>query len=230
MNVAIVDDDKNEIGRMKKYLSAYGKEKGIDFEISSFSDGLDFLEEYAPCYRIVFMDVDMPHSNGVKIAEKLRRVDKSVCLVFVTNYVQYAVEGYAVEATDYLVKPLDYNLFRIHLDKILSALAKRPDGAINITSGSGLVRVPVSEILYVEVLDHFLIYHTLSGEYKSWNSLKSAEKELADYRFERCNNCYLVNLAHVRKLDGNECTVGEDVLAVSRGRKKSFTEAVLRYI
>lgn len=230
MNIAIVDDDKNEIDKIKKYLFDYSKEKNISFEISTFNDGFEFLEAYSPIYRIIFMDIDMPKCNGMQTAEKIRRIDKSVCIVFVTNYIQYAVDGYAVSASDYLVKPLDYKVFKNHFEKIIHSLSKHQNGNVNITSGNEIIRMPTSEILFIEVFDHYLIYHTLSGEYKSWNSLKSIEKELKDYHFERCNNCYLVNLAHVRKLDGNDCIVGNNVLTISRSKKKSFTEALLRYM
>ncbi len=230
MNIAIVDDDRNEMQKLKDYLHTYGKENNISFQIFTYTDGLDFLQDYSPRFQVVFMDIDMPHSNGMYISQKLRQVDKSVCLVFVTNYVQYAVDGYSVDAVDYIVKPLNYPFFRTHFDKVLDAVSRRSDGFVNIPFGSGVVRLAVADIYYIEVLDHSLVYHTAVGDYQRWASLKAAQEELSAYGFERCNNCYLVNLMHVRKVDGNECVVAGDTLTISRGRKKTFLQSVVSFV
>lgn len=227
MKAAIVDDNEREMQNLQKLLLEYGKAKGLDFDVVTFDEGLHFLNSYTPGFQIVFLDIEMACSNGIKVAEKLRSLDKNVCIVFVTNFVQYAVEGYSVDAIDYLVKPLAYPSFSSHMDRILTIVEKRATGFINVVSGSRILRVAVSDIFYVEVLNHALVYHTSDGDLKAWGSLKEVEEELKGCRFARCNKCYLVNLSHVQRVDGDICLVHGDSLLMSRGKKKGFLELLV---
>ncbi len=230
MNIAIVDDERAVSEQLTSFLERYGKEQGLLFQITAYEDGIDLLDKYVPKYDIIFLDIEMPHSNGMKVAQRLRKIDRSVCLVFVTNLAKYAVAGYAVAATDYIVKPLAYDSFQFHFRRILESASHVEKASIGIVTDKSVVRLQVADILYLEVVNHFVVYHTVEGNYKTWCSLKEAEKPLEKYHFARCNNCYLVNLQHVRSIDSDLCTVGTEQLRISRSRKKAFVEAALSLI
>ena len=84
------------------------KEKGVEFETEHFSEAYSFLTNYTARFDIVLMDIELPGLNGMDAAEKLRRIDKNVVLIFITNMAQFAVRGYAVDAMDFIVKPVSY--------------------------------------------------------------------------------------------------------------------------
>ena len=111
--VAIVEDSIKDFTLLKSYLEQYEKENNIEFNIQCFENGIRFLDKFSANYDIIFMDIDMPYMNGLEVSKKIREIDKTVVLIFVTNLSQYAVNGYEVEALDYIVKPISYFNFSI---------------------------------------------------------------------------------------------------------------------
>lgn len=230
MNVAVVEDEEAVARQLGDYIARYGKEKNISFDVVRFPDGIDFLNGYKPVYDVVLMDIEMPHSNGMRVAHKLRKLDKTVCLVFVTNLAQYAIEGYAVSATDYIVKPVSYEAFAFHFEKALGAVSRGEKKTVSITVSKEIVRIDTDDIYYLEVANHAVVYHTARGVYETWDSLSNAEKNLPAEQFARCNNCFLVNLRNVREVRGDMAVVGGDELKISRNKKKSFLAALTLYV
>ena len=88
----------------------------------------------------------------------------------------------------------------------------------------------VSRIRYIDVLDHYLCYHTTDGELTTKASIRDAAEELKEEPFFQCNKAYLVNLAYVDGMQGNDLFVGDDRIPVSRSRKKELLEAINRYM
>ena len=166
----------------------------------------------------------MPNLNGMKAAQKIYEKDKDVVMVFVTNLEKYAVQGYRVDAMGYLLKPFAYSRFAEIMDKSLRRLERRRAEEIVLLNGGTIVRVPVSNILYIEVIGHILTYHTSYGEYQMRGKLSEKEKELEKMGFARCNKGYLVNLMHVKGIVKNIVQVGEEELLISRGKTKYFAE------
>ena len=230
VTVAIVEDDDNEAERIKSYLIRYGKENDETFNVMHFSDGLEFLDKIRPEVDAVFMDIEMPFLNGIEAARKLRQSDLSVPIVFITNLKQYALKGYEVEAMDFLVKPVAYAAFSTMMSRVCARLTMRIDDEIFIQNAQGGFKIKISDIFYVEVIKHYVIFHTPRGEVKMWGSLSDIEKRLPDKKFARCNNCYLINLKYVDKIEGNDLYIGGEVLAVSRGKKQEFMKKLLDYM
>lgn len=222
---AITDDDPEAADRLRGFLERYAAERGADFDISVFRDGAEFSDSIEG-FDIVFMDVDMPYYNGIKTAERMRKTDPSAALVFVTNLAQFAIEGYKVGASDYLVKPVGYPAFAMTMDEILPRADALRSESIELRSNYAAVRVPVGSVLYVESRGHRMIWHTDSGDVETWGSMKAIEEMLPSH-FARCNVSMLVNLERVTGIDGGEVTVGGVRLPISRHRKKDFTAAVV---
>ncbi|WP_303926907.1 LytTR family DNA-binding domain-containing protein [Subdoligranulum variabile] len=108
LNVAIVDDEAAERQKLREYLEAAACRKNEEFCVDEFSSADAFLVQYRQGYDLVFMDIEFPQGqNGMEAARALRRMDSTVVLIFVTNIAQMAVEGYEVDALDFIVKPVD---------------------------------------------------------------------------------------------------------------------------
>ena len=116
-SIAIVEDEENCREQLRGFIGRYFKENGKEAEVTAFTNGIDFVSDYRPVYDIVLMDIEMPHLNGMAAAKKMRRMDPDVCLIFVTNLAQYALEGYSVSAADFIVKPVEYFTFAAKLQK-----------------------------------------------------------------------------------------------------------------
>lgn len=230
MQIAMVDDSREDVSRLKEYLDRYGLETGTKNESWYFGDAESFLNSNTNLFDLVIMDIDMPGINGVDAARQLRKQGNRLVIMFVTNMPQYALAGYEVEAVDYVLKPLSYQDFALKMQKASRYVQRNRDAGITLQTPEGIVSVQASEILYVESSLHYLLYHTEKGTWKVRGSLSQAEKTLGQFRFARCNSGFLVNLRHVRAIEKEDVLVGNDRLKISRGKRMEFMNAFTRYL
>lgn len=229
LNIAIVEDDAASAKLLERYVQKYFQETGDAYRLELFSDGLQFISDYIGNANVVFMDIEMPHLDGMTTAKKLRAIDSTVSLIFVTNMAKYALKGYEVDALDFMLKPVEYFNFSLKMDKAVRIQKKYSDASFLVETADGAVKLNVSEIMYVESDRHFVIYHTESGDYRTRATMTETEARLAPKGFARAANSYLVSLAHVAMATGGEVRVGKSVLPISRGCKKSFLDALSVY-
>lgn len=228
--IAIVEDIPAEAELLKKYFDRYSAENGDEFRIQTFATGTEFLAAYQPIYDIVFMDINMPGRNGMDTAAALRKLDVAVILIFVTNMVRYAAQGYDVDAMAFLLKPVSYENFSLKLRRALSRCSGRQVPDLCVTTTDGVRRVSIGRIKYIETSGHYLIYHTTEGNFTTYGNMKDAEARLDSHRFIRCNRCYLVNLAFVRGIRDQMLVVDTEVLQISRPRRNVVLEALNLYL
>ena len=142
---------------------------------------------------------------------------------------QYAIRGYAVDALDYVLKPVSYFAFSQRLNRAISRMKKREQKVITVNIKGGTVRINIANIYYIESQGHNLILHTILGNYESPGTMKDIEEKLSEMDFCRGNKGYLINLQHVDGIqDGCALVKGEQLL-LSRSRKKEFMEALTKY-
>lgn len=229
IRIAIVEDDRDHALRLENTLKKYADAHKVPLQIQVFYNVISFLEQYAGDFEIVFMDIMMPMMNGMDASRMLREKDETVMLIFVTSMGQYAIKGYEVAASDFIVKPVDYPSFALKFTRALSKLPKQVDHDVLIRTETGFVKLPPDRITYVEVRAHYCVYHTKAGEYRQYQTMKSVEAALAGLGFARCNNYLLVNLAYVEKIDGLTVQVAGEALQISHPKRKAFNERFARY-
>ena len=159
-HIAIVEDAAFEQKQMLDLLHRYEKEKETAFRIDVFSDGADLIRDYPQDLDILLMDIVMEKMDGLKAARLIRRQDERVILIFVTNMIQYAIQGYSVDAMDFLVKPISYTGLKTRLNRAILRLEKNPCRHIKIRDPDGVYPIPVSSICYLETYDHKTVIHT----------------------------------------------------------------------
>ena len=231
MNIAVVDDNLNDRKMILDYLSQFFNESGGDYTTSTFEDGVSFLKDYSFSYDFIIFDIDMPQMSGIDTAKELRKKDSNVTIMFVTNMPQYALEGYSVEAVDYVLKPLSYPDFRLKMKKATRYILRNSVKKITInTTEEGLITVDSSDIYYVESKLHYIYYHTKKGIYKMRAKLTEVEDILLPYHFARSGGSFLINLAYLEKIDGNEIVVAGESLPLSRRMKASLMSAFTKYM
>ena len=231
IRVAVVEDDAEVQGVLQEYIRRYTRQYGTEFEVSVFADGVDILDNYRAVYDIIFLDVEMKHLDGMTTAERIRQMDADVILIFITNMAQYAIRGYEVDALDYVLKPVNYYQFCTKLSRAIQRVQRRRGGQVVLQlAGGGIQLLDTADIYYQETHSRMLYYHTSKGEFAARASLQSAEKQLAEYHFVRCNQCYLVNLAYVKGIENDFALVRNDRLEISRRQRTAFLTAVASYM
>jgi DNA-binding LytR/AlgR family response regulator len=230
IKIAIVEDEQEAVDKLETFLLKYFDSIGEKIEIKCYKNGIVFLTNYKGDFDIIFMDIDMPHMNGMECAVKLREMDNVTLLIFVTNIGYMAPQGYEVEAFGYVVKPINYEMIRLNLNRAVKRLARQREEKISIRAEGSQVVIDVRDIYYIEVIGHNLIYHTLDSDYKVHGSMAKAKQELLPYGFATCNSCYLVNMRYVQKVSGHTVTVSSAELQISHPQRKTFMEALNQYI
>ena len=230
MRIAVVEDEQITRAKTVEYFRRFQAENNLEIFIEEFSDGSELIAGYSPRFDLIFLDIEMKKMNGLTAAGKIREKDEHVLLVFLTHMSGYAIRGYAVQASDYILKPLSYELFSCKMKEWLRRINRDRTQSVLIANGEEMLKLSTDQIYYLEIIGHRLVYHTDQGDIEVWGKLKSAEEELTGKGFAMCNKCYLVNLHHVQRISKNQVQIGPDSLIISRPRKKAFLQAVTNYI
>ena len=225
MKVVIVEDETKVIDIYFAYLKKFQKDNKVKIDVSTYTDGNELLSNYNNDVDVVFLDIGLPTDNGLTIAEKIRKIDPSVIIVFVTNLSQFAIDGYKVNALDFLLKPICYEDFEIEMKKIMRNLQRKEKNYLVLTLKGTVHKVLYSTITYIEIIHHDIVLHTTNNEYKYRGSLKQIENSLNSDLFVRCNNCYIVNLMYVNKINKDSVILDDGAnLLISRNKKKYFLD------
>lgn len=221
-NIAIVEDEDLAAQALIDHIKQYEAQTGQSFQIFRFANGADFLQNYRAVYAVVFLDVQMPKMNGLETALQLRRCDKNVSIIFITNLVQYALKGYEVDAVSYLIKPVSYYDFSMKFKKALDIYLLNEDRSFTVNTPGGLCRISTDKLMYVEIMNHRLFYHLIDDVIEMTGVLSGVEQQLSRFGFLRCNKCYLVNPKFIVKVKGSTVQVGDNLLQISRPRRAAF--------
>ncbi len=224
MDIAIVDDNPKDSGLLKKYVEKYFEEHPSAYRIHVYANGLDFLDELDKNFSIVFMDVEMPHLNGIETARSMRKSDQTAALIFITNMAQYAIHGYEVNAIEYMVKPVGYYNFSDKMSKALEFAKRDTEKYVLLHNEDMFIKLPVSKIYYLEKDKNYIIFHTEKGDYRERGSMSEMEKKLSGAGFSKCISGCLVNLRHVSQMSKDAVWVHETCLPLSRSQKKLFVK------
>jgi DNA-binding LytR/AlgR family response regulator len=230
MKIAIVDDVERETALLEQYVNRYADENQLTVTSMVFQNPMEFLNRYASDYDLVLLDVEMPGMNGIEVAKDIRRMDGRVVIMFITNMAQYAINGYEVNALDYVLKPVTYADFVLKMKKAERYIQRNEDYRLTLEMPDGIVTLYISDLIYVEVERHYLIYNTVHGKYRARGSMKAIEEKLLLHRFLKCNRCYLVNLKYVEAVNGQDLRVGGEELPISRNKKNEVLQAFARYV
>lgn len=224
MRIAVVDDDANDRSRLKEYIYRYFQGKEDAFEVRQFENGMDFLEQFQGNIDIVFMDIEMPHLDGITTAKKMRLLDRDVILIYITNMAQFAIRGYEVNAIEFMIKPVGYYNFTDKLEKAMAFLHRNAEKSIVLHQEDSILKMSASDIYYMEKDRNYVMLHTSKGVFRERGTIADMEKKLEGAGFSKCNSGCLVNLKHVSQISKDVVVVGQQLLPLSRQQKKIFVQ------
>lgn len=233
MKCLIVDDEPIARRGMKRLV-----ERHPDIEIAailgSAEEALDFLDDNN--VDLIFLDIQMPGITGLEFA---RRIPGKAMVVFTTAYSEYAVEGYEVDAIDYLVKPIDPDRFDRAVDKarnyarlLASADDSREQPSVAaeyliVKADRRFVRLHMADILFIEGLKDYVVIHLADRKVITRMTIKGMEELLPAADFIRVNKSYIANLAAIDSFDSNDLFIGRHEIAIGAAYRSSVLSRLL---
>ncbi len=204
--IAICDDEVLYTEELKELLSGYMTEKGLVFEIDTYSSGeaLVKLGIEIVQYKVLFLDINMTKINGIMTAEQIRKISREIIIVFVTAYVDYSLEGYRLDVVRYLLKG-NAN-FRSKVNECMDAIMDRMNYSVikrKFDFNEGKKELSLERLLYIESNLHKLNFHVMEDTmkvYTMYDTLNMLENKLSENNFIRIHQSYLVNIKHIKNV------------------------------
>lgn len=221
--IAIVDDEHSDSDALKKLVDAYFQQNKQAYMIHVFNSALDFIRN-TENHDIVFMDIRMDKLDGLEVARIMRKINTDSVLIFVTHMAQLAIKGYEVDALDFIVKPADQFSIGYVLDKAMKRLEGVSSTVFALKTSDGIISLSSNDIIYVEVFDHNLVYHTTRGNYDTRGKLSDVMKKLDEKRFIMCNRSYVVNLRYVTSINNDYLVVDGTQISISKSHRKEIMQ------
>ena len=221
--LAIVDDEPNDSAALSALVAEYFRQKEKSYMFRVFNAPLDFIRS-TENFDIVFMDIRMDTLDGLEVARIMRKINTNSVLIFVTHMAQLAIKGYEVDALDFIVKPADQFSINYVLDKAITRLENTSSTMFALKTADGIVSLSSNNIMYVEVFDHNLVYHTTKGVYDVRGRLSDVTKKLDSKQFIMCNRSYVVNLRYVSNINNDFLVVDGTQISISKSHRKEILQ------
>ncbi len=224
----IVDDEPIARDILRQYILRDDRLL-LQAAYSSAAEALRDMNVLKP--RLMFLDIRMPKISGF---EMLRSLSQQPYVIFTTAYREYALEGFDLNAADYLLKPFSFERFLQAVNKAYT-LFQAEQGAVALPQATDepgrdlfvkcdnkLLRIRQQDILYVEALKEYVRICTTDGNRVVYQTMQSLEETLPRDQFFRIHRSYIVAIRHIRSIEGNSVQVQDAVLPVSRYVKDAF--------
>lgn len=226
--IAICDDEEYVHHQITKLLQTYADMTEV--QIFCFSSGSELLEKAKVIpFDLIYLDIVMPEQDGLTTAQLLREQECSAAIIFLTSYDDYLESGYEVQAFRYRFKPLDEEVFKSDLHAWRQGYYVQHGQMVWIPTLSGVHRVPVADIIYLEIVARRVKIVTVKETLISTESMQYWEAKLQNANFLSPYNKILVNELHVKYYDaGKVITTGDYELPMSRRKYTQFCEMMMR--
>ncbi len=227
MIIGICDDEKAVRAFLKQKIEQY-----TDADILLYEDG-EALMQSDTKPDILFLDIQMPGTDGMQIARQIREYDKSMQIVFVTGIEDYVFEAFNVEALNYLVKPIDDKkleaVLKIAQEKITNSTKPIDIRQSIVVSAGGIhTKIYLDDIIYAEVFNRKIMIHTTSENIEYYGKLTELE-DMAGENFFRPHRAYLINMKYVERYDATNIYLEKGQVLMAKQNYKNFVRRYMEY-
>ncbi len=235
VKIAVCDDEIIFARKLEKIINKYCTVKQIPFQIDIYQSGKEFIADNIKMmeYQIVFLDINMEEIDGLEAARELRKLCRDTYVIFVTAFINYTLEGYKVDAIRYLLKS-DGNFGQSvceSLDAVFEKMQYKPH-IREFSFQQGARRVALEKIVYIESSLHKLTFYVAEEGIVPYTMYETLNHIAAIFTadFVRIHQSYLVNLRFVRRIEGNNLLLQDNLaLPVARSKLKEVRQKIAMY-
>lgn len=232
MKILVCDDEEKFISQLRGALEQIFLELNMEISLVAFTDPrkvVSYMKEFVDV-DIVFMDILMGEINGYEVAKQISNVSPKVKIIFLSSTTAYAIKGYDINITRYLVKPLKIQRLSTTIQQVIKEIQLEKNSFIIEKNDHGIHKIFMDEIIYIETVDRNTMIHTIQENILSYRSMKEHEIRLNMKSFIRCHSSYIVNMNFIKTYKGFEIYLlnGEKIW-VSKNRRKDFLHTLIRF-
>lgn len=231
INIILCDDDIPFLDNLNKFIKLYQEKKQTDISIRCFNDGMDLVKNYCLETDVIFLDISMKQLDGIETAKKIREIDKKVIIIFLTSIIKYALTGYSLNASSYIIKPITYSKLTIELDHAIEKIHEIENQFIKIRNNEGIFKLYINDIQFVETHDRHTLIHMAKKNVTSFYNMKTLEQKLQPYCFIRCHSSFIVNAKYIESIEKLvlTTTTGRQ-LPISQQKRKDVMKLIAIYL
>ncbi len=231
MRILICDDDRVITEQIIRYLQEYFTCRGYEMpELVSFSEGDSLLADEGQ-KDLVFLDIEMPGSNGILVGEELKKANPDILIFIITSYMQYLDDAMRFQVFRYLSKPLEKERLFANMDDAMR-FYYRLVSTVVIDDGNTSKKISESDIIYIEAQAGATLVHTVSGTYPAKKAIHSWLDTLNAGSFFPSHKSYIVNMKYVSEFNHELITFSANFghAYLSRRKYKQFKKAYFIYL
>ncbi|WP_348620195.1 LytR/AlgR family response regulator transcription factor [Paenibacillus polymyxa] len=239
LNVAICDDKVEQRNMNKEFLKKLEMNTNRSFYTQCFSSGNALLEYYinqaGSPFHIIIMGIKMSGLNGIEIAKKIRQIpDRDVKIIFLTRYPNYIMDSFDVQASQYLLKPVSYDLFAKKMLVICDNICSSDKRYILIKSNGEEIAVKYEDIISIVNTKccpkGYLEFTTLDHQYMVRGALRNFTDKLTDH-FISVHRSTIVNMNHIEKFTSTSIYMcNGSVVPLGRSKVKQFRNTYIEFL
>ena len=232
MRIAICEDNLDHAKILSEYINRWAAHKGVKVLLVHYESAEMFLFSWSKdnTFDLAFLDIELKHTNGLELAQSIRKQDQGMLLVFTTGLQNYVLRGYEVQAFRYMLKPIKEKECCKTLNNAFLAIQNQKADTFVIIQETQSIRLLKREIYYFEMDNHYVKVHTTKGMYRYKENLSNVGSMLGEPRFCRCHRSFIVNLEHVATINQTKVEIDNgDILPVSRSRWQALNQCFLSY-
>jgi len=234
LNIVICEDVEKDAELLHLYIERYYEEVNCSGKITVYKSGDELLNDFAnkrtDDVNIIFLDIFMPGTDGIDTARKIRETDKKMIIVFTTTSKDHGLDGYSVNALQYLVKPVNYHDLKSVFDNCMERFA----GSlrfIEVLSDRLTIRAYLKDIIYIESFGDSLHIHTVNGTIKTFLPISEMEKQLGSKTFLRTHRSFIVNIPYIKDVAESDFILTNGALIpIRRNDKMTVKQAYMDYV
>lgn len=228
--VAVCDDSRTDVEMLE---SAFDKLAQYQFSYEVYFTAKELLKhviDYGEMYHLYIFDIEMPEMNGLQLAKEIRKIDAKALFVFLTGYTQYVMDVFEVITFDYISKPITVEKLESVLLKAMQYLHMiKRDFVFQFRKNQ--FRISCDDIVYFEKKGRQAVIHTISENFKANMTTEEIWKQLDDKVFAHIHVSYIINLGHIRAIDGDEVVMdNEERLLIARSHKQNLKEKHMEFV
>ncbi len=204
MRIAVCDDKKEDRNQIKSLLEMYHQ----TFEIKEYDDSTALCTDssFLQTCKILFLDINMHGMSGLEAARQIKSEYPTIHIILVTAYMNYALDGYKVKASRFLLKDDLDQTFEECMDDILKEI-QQEERVVTYDFVEGSAQLRVDDIIYIETNRHKNIFYTQSQTLSIYRKMDDLENELKNMGFVRVHKSFLINMKYIKKISSYRMTL-----------------------